>query len=137
MLALLQLATWSLTFTPVEFDGFRVPAPAAAGSPTEENGRKVWKGFVDAPSEAGYITKVGPWTNPYFMVRITDLKVLKESPNETEAVNQRLRAWNTDNLAQVMQRITIAKLGKMRLVVLNGSALEMSGRRRGLCPSTS
>lgn len=134
MIAMLAIGlAASLTFTPVDFDGVQVPVPCLSGAPTMEVRTKVWRGFVDSPLSSGYKSKQGPWTNPYYWVRITDLLPKNGKVDEEEALRFRLADFNSQvDFMQVIQRINFAKLGERQLVVLNGSALYMT--RRGSLP---
>lgn len=124
MIIALLLGFQGLTFSPAEFDGFTVPIPTAASEPAISKGKKVWSGMVDAPREAGYWKNVGAWTNPYFVVRTTEVNYFRAAKSENEAYNWRISDWVHDKLVQVIQRIVQAKVGERELAVIMGSAIE-------------
>lgn len=133
MFAALLLGFDSLTFTSAQFDGLTVPVPCPAAAPLVDGRTKIWKGEVDAPLSARYKAPTGPWTNPYYRVRITDLIPHKGKIDEESAVQDRIERFGPKyDLVQVVQRITMAKLGSHTLAVFNGGAFHVA--RRGLIP---
>lgn len=132
MLASLILGYHTLTFTPREFEGFRVPTHVEAGPPDELHGRKTWTGTLSAPEDAGYRSAIGVWTNPHFRVRVCDLAFIKGAKNPDMALKTKLSTWNREDIYQIMQKITVAKLGSNQLVVLMGSGLQHTRQQHTL-----
>lgn len=121
MLAYLVCAT-SLTFTPADFEGLKVPVFAPPGQVNVNGAVRHWEvvqsdstGETDAPKDA---------MKPYYWVRISDLTTSLRQTTEMKALSARLNLGNSVRLVSTMRRITLGKIGPHHLIIQNGNAVE-------------
>lgn len=121
MLAFLVCAA-SLTFTPADFEGLKVPVFAPPGPVSVNGAERHWEVVQADPSGTSETPKDA--MKPYYWVRITDLSSSPRQTNEMKALSARLNLANSVRLISTMRRITLAKIGLHHLIVQNGNAVD-------------